>query len=466
MNRTLFTVNQSACPSAEMDRHISSLGLRRLDFEAHNTAGNTIFRVEGAPEAEAENKITRLPYLLKKFGNRDDAVEFLRCLKAIAGEDADQLSQQTVASHYLREMATKGTAVVLKEMALLEMQLNATMPEEPEYLPLTRKTSKPMPHPKPRFYPIFEGELRSIARGVYRKPSNSFDPRMEDLETSIEHLQSQGVEDTDVFFERQEQYAEDGLIGLQMSSFHKPVAVGQLDECEFDKFDLSAAAQGWVNVLMKAYIYSEDDYNLWLQLEALVEGESITFQDLTILREIHATFGSDIHLRTMRTNGLYRGFYTALRKSKDVKDLAAVLKEAYQAKEKGFLSVRAFTLLATAGKLHKERLLSQRDYPLTFLLKREVLANATAVNEESFKARLATLPTQQQQRVWDTVPMQGAALYMLNKIAETTHLPALKREGWRMFGENDKTHPIHQVPSFQQAYIWAALNERKAALAA
>jgi len=126
-NRHIFIPENTGSPKDGLFTHISSLGrLARLDFECFNVAGDVIFKVEGdaspTSQEDEEARIGSLAYAIKKLGNEVDAAEFARCLNAIC-DGGDARSRQTAASHYYREIAERGVSVVLKEMALLAMQL-------------------------------------------------------------------------------------------------------------------------------------------------------------------------------------------------------------------------------------------------------------------------------------------------------------------------------------------------------
>ncbi|MEP7343533.1 MAG: hypothetical protein ABI977_37785, partial [Acidobacteriota bacterium] len=126
-NRSIFIPQNSASPKDGLFAHISGLGqLARLDFERFNVAGEVIFKVEGdaAPTAQQdeEARIGSLAYALKKLGNEVDAAEFIRCLNVIC-EGGDARYRQTAASHYFRDIVERGVGLVLKDMALLAMQL-------------------------------------------------------------------------------------------------------------------------------------------------------------------------------------------------------------------------------------------------------------------------------------------------------------------------------------------------------
>jgi hypothetical protein len=130
-NHSIFLTQSYGSPFNDITRHISGLGLRRLDFECCAVAGEVLYTVEGdsAPtsQQDEEARIATLAYALKKLGNPEDAAEFMRCLSAIC-EEGDARYRQVAASYYYKEIAERGVGPVLKEMALLAMQLASLNP--------------------------------------------------------------------------------------------------------------------------------------------------------------------------------------------------------------------------------------------------------------------------------------------------------------------------------------------------
>src|SRR5215470_13477342 len=130
-NYNIFLPRNYGSPFNDMAEHISGLGLARLDFERCAVAGEVIYTVEGdstpTSQQDEESRIATLAYALKKLCNPEDVAEFMRCLNAIC-EEGDARYRQVAASYYYKEIAERGTGVVLKEMALLAMQLASLNP--------------------------------------------------------------------------------------------------------------------------------------------------------------------------------------------------------------------------------------------------------------------------------------------------------------------------------------------------
>src|SRR5262249_38732485 len=144
--------------------HISGLGLHRLDFEHYKTTDEVIFVVEGdsmpVSQQDEEARIGTLAYTLNKLWNAVDAAEFNRCRNAI-GAEGDALYRQAAAKHYYAEIERRGAGEVLKEMALLAMQLASLNPvkEVTEGDPEAAQTIRSASSSGSR---IFDREIRSI----------------------------------------------------------------------------------------------------------------------------------------------------------------------------------------------------------------------------------------------------------------------------------------------------------------
>src|SRR5499426_4467370 len=130
-NQSIFFPQSYGSPFNDITRHVSGLGLRRLDFERCAVAGEVLFTVEGdltpTSQQDEEARIATLAYALKKLGNPEDAAEFMRCLNAIC-EEGDARYRQVAASYYYGEIAERGASPVLKEMALIAMHLASLNP--------------------------------------------------------------------------------------------------------------------------------------------------------------------------------------------------------------------------------------------------------------------------------------------------------------------------------------------------
>jgi hypothetical protein len=270
-NQQLFNPVNTGSPRLDLYHHIARLPQpARLDVEAHTVAGDLIIRIEpdlGGAE-EDDTRILALPYALRFFGHHADAVEFTRCVKLIAGEDARPFNLQTIAAHYYREARTCPAAEVLKEMALLALQLGSVTasaeereycePEESEVLMLPAPCS--LAERRAAFFQraaqvlgeneaaeeddLFAAECRALARYGQRTAGFAYDE-------FAAHLATQEAACTDLdevdalyasFEATYEQYDEGHLVSLHMQHGERVIVAGRLDD-DLDETHLPPAAR-------------------------------------------------------------------------------------------------------------------------------------------------------------------------------------------------------------------------------
>jgi hypothetical protein len=125
-NHSIFHPQNFGSPFNDTAEHITGFGLARIDFERCADVGEVIYSVEGdstpTSQQDEEARISTLAQALKQFGNPEDAAEFMRCLNAIC-EEGDARYRQVAASYYYGEIAERGAATMLKEMALGECSI-------------------------------------------------------------------------------------------------------------------------------------------------------------------------------------------------------------------------------------------------------------------------------------------------------------------------------------------------------
>ncbi len=455
-NRSIFIPENSASPKDGLFVHISTLGqLARIDFEHFNVAGDVIFKVEGdampVAQQDEEARIGSLFYALKKLGNPVDAAEFSRCLNTIC-DGGDARSRQAAASHYFREIAVRGAGGVLKEMALLAMQLDQL--NHPEGVVLEENVvdfgvafgpcdsnavrSDRRERRNELRRSLFDEEVEAIER-LTRNARRVSKVARDDFTDWVNNLEEDGatVEELDVAFEvleAMDQYDENGAI-LVMSGYERTTACGRLDP-EYIEDDLPERSRHLAGDLRRAYangILIEaiwDDINAELDVIFPVKGKTETgerfyshanreFQELAreILETILADCQSDFHLTALRTNKSYRTFHKAVRGASDTKQIRETMKRAYEKRLSGVLPLKHFTALATAAQLQRERLQS--------------------------------------------APVSKTAALLLEEIAMASD-GKLRFLRWAMYGENQPNHVIHQLPSQEAEKIWTALKNRPA----
>src|SRR5215468_1341086 len=371
-NHSIFFPQSFGSPLNDITKHISGLGLRRLDFERCAVAGEVLYTVEGdsAPtsQQDEEARISTLAYALKKLGNPEDAAEFMRCLNAIC-EEGDARYRQVVASYYYGEIAEHGASVALKQMALIAMQLASLNPAEER----TEDDSEAAYDIRSSSYsghPIFDHEIRSVERMIRARRKASRLPQDGHGEW-LEFLLSAGVscEELDDVIdpaEAMDQYCENGAI-IRMSAHERTVGCGRVDH-EFTADDLPERARHLAGCLRRAYSDGVeldeiwDDVNAQLDILLPVAGRTadggrffsranIELQRITrdTLEAILDDCCHDCNLNAMRCSRSYRRFYQMIREADDTKIVGQTMKEAYAAKESGEPSLKHFTLLKTAS---------------------------------------------------------------------------------------------------------------------
>jgi hypothetical protein len=259
-NHQIFHPANTGSPRFDLYSHLSRLPhTARIDFEEHSLVGNNlIIRIEPdlgpATEQEAEAKIASVPYAERVFGNNTDAVEFIRCVKLIAGSDARPFNLQLVASHYYGEAKTRPTGEVLKEMALLALQLVAIAATEDERqfgdisetiievqdaeLSLSDRRALSLARAAQVLgetedeTSIFELECRTIARFTSHTSgfvTDDFAAYLSDQEATVE-----SAEELDALYETYEavyeQYDEDHVVSLHMTDGERVIVAGSLDD--------------------------------------------------------------------------------------------------------------------------------------------------------------------------------------------------------------------------------------------
>jgi len=437
-NHSIFLVENYGSPVHNTLEHISALGLRRLDFERCAVAGEVIYSIEGdstpVSQQDEEARIATLAHALKKLGNPEDAAEFMRCLNAIC-EEGDARYRQVAASYYYNEIAGRGAGPVLKEMALLAMQLAALNPVTEDADSDSQATYALCAKSKSRS--LFDREIAEVERmirGRRRSAGFAHDEWTEwlnDLEGNGATLDE--LDDAFAHVEALEQYDEGGAI-IRMSAHERTVACGRIDH-EFTDDDLPERARHLAGHLRHAYLAGVNIDEIWegvnAQLDVLfpVTGKTsegsgffsranLELQRLTrhTLEAILDDCSHDCHLTAMRSNRSYSRFYRITREAEDTKVVGRAMKEAYAAKESDELSLKHFTLLKTASALQRERL--------------------------------------------ERAPLSEEARALIREV-ETATPAKLRYLSWAFYGENQPEHPIHSLPAQMISRIWSVLKIRK-----
>lgn len=286
----LYRPADSGSPGQDYCRHISRHDTHRIDLEdTIIIGGGVIVRIEpdlaSMDEKEAEAKIASIAYAQKVLGNNDDAVEFVRCVKLLAGEDARGRDLQIIASHYYTETKSRPVSDVLKEMALLAMQLTSVTStnDERQFGELTETDVPFVPEPMTQSdrralslsraaqvlgeveltaADIFQLEIRS--RNAYRHNGHTqgfvydegsqFQSFLRDLSETTDDETLEAIQES---YDRvNEQYDEDHVVSLHMSDGERVVVLGTLDE-DVDASYLPEEARHLAADLRKIFVGGE-----------------------------------------------------------------------------------------------------------------------------------------------------------------------------------------------------------------
>jgi hypothetical protein len=441
-NHSIFFPQSYGSPCNDVTKHISSLGLRRLDFERYAVAGEVLYIIDGdstpTSQQDEEARIATLAYALKKLGNPEDAAEFMRCLNAIC-EEGDARYRQVAASHYYKEIAERGTGVVLKEMALLAMQLASLnlVTEESDDSPEAIYTLSAKSRPRSLF-DLEVVEAERLIRGRRKCAGLVHDEWTEwlnDLEANGATIDE--LDDAFRYVEALDQYDEGGAI-IRMSAHERTVASGRVNH-ELTADDLPEQARYLASFLRQSFSDGVkideiwDDINAQLDILFPVTGKTseggrffsranIELQRLTrdTLEAILDDCRHDCHLTAMRRSPSYRHFYQMIREADDTKIVGQAMKDAYTAKESDDLPLKHFTLLKTASVLQRERL--------------------------------------------ERAPLSKESHRLIREV-ETASPAKLQYLSWAFYGKNQPEHPIHSLPTHMVSRIWDLLKTRRLEIA-
>lgn len=438
-NHNIFLPKSCGSPVHDVAEHISHLGLGRLDFEHYAVAGDVIYSVEGdlisTSQQDEEARIATLAYALKKLGNPENAAEFMRCLNTIC-EEGDARYRQIVASYNYGEIAERGASVVLKEMALIAMQL-ASLNSVEERTEDGSEAAYDIRSSSCSGHPIFDHEIRSVERMIRTRRKASRLPQDGHGEW-LEFLLSAGVsceELHDVIdpAEAMDQYCENGAI-IRMSANERTVACGRVDR-EITAGDLPERARFLAGDLIRAYISGAeieeiwDDINAQLNILYPVKGgtengrffswANIELQRLTrdTLEAILEDCFGDYHLTAMRNNRAYRRIYSKIRQATDARVVSELMKQAYASRQNGEMSVKHFIALNTASSNQRERL--------------------------------------------KAAPISATAYRIIKEIL-TASPEKLGYLRWAMYRNNCPSHDVHKLTQDEVSLLWSVMKARMA----
>jgi hypothetical protein len=358
----------------------------------------------------------------------------MRCLNAIC-EGGDARYRQVVASYYYCEIAERGAAPVLKEMALIAMHLASLNPvmedveSDAEVDFALRDGSNPRS--------LFDREVAAVNRMIRgRRKSACF--VQDEWAEWLNDLEANGatadeLDDAFAHVEALDQYDEGGAI-VRMSAHERTFACGRVDY-EFTADDLPEHARFLAGDLLLDYVSGVEIAEIWDEVNAKLDilfpvkrkttdgakffsRANLELQRLTrdTLEGILEECLIDYHFTAMRNNRSYRRFYKGIRYATDIVVIGALIKEAYEARQNGDLSVKHFIALNTAANNQRERLLS--------------------------------------------VPLSAAAYRLIEQIVVASE-KKLGYLAWAMYGGNETSHPFHTLNSQEQTRVWEVMTARK-----
>lgn len=480
-----FMPANTGSPMQDWCAHLSQNPLRRRELEEFSILGEVVVRIadELEPEPIDRVRILSLEYAMKILSDETDAKEFVRCVKSIASPDAGQYEFEQIAAYYYGEIRRRNVSEVLAEMGLLGMQLEAVtatlsdreinfeeseMPEQKLCVADQRRVQEAARNRKslPPKCANFDDEMLSVLARVGRQKVSRmmFDDfaefYLEDGEKSIEEL------DRDfTTFEQLEQFDENGLIGITMSSSQRSVVVFDL-ECELDVDCVPYESRGLASQLPKLFVgyslggnavqearqmlncagwsmpsshpFSDNEFEEWLAISldriydrtvirsarrtysigkegnielALDQEVNPDFEEMqyaaSVLRVLWQRQYADFHLRSLR-HDIYQETYLAIRGTSDTADVAGLKKKAYaDFKEHKNLSLKEFTALNTVAKSQEVRLKNHLSKEAWLWLRK--IEKSTPGQLRFLKFGLyndpeaKTFMRQEKQRLWDAV---------------------------------------------------------------
>jgi hypothetical protein len=233
-----------------------------------------------------------------------------------------------------------------------------------------------------------------------------------------------------------DQYDEGGAI-VRMSAHERTFACGRADH-EFTADDLPEQARFLAGDLLRAYTSGVEIEEIWVEVNARLdvlfsvsgrtaEGSrffsqaNLELQRLTrdALEGIIDDCFGNFHQTAMRNSHSYRRFYTRIRRATDASAIGELMKQAYETRQNGEISVKHFIALNTAAENQRERLLS--------------------------------------------APLSATAYKLIDEIVAASE-KKLGYLGWVMYGDNNPSHPIQKLNLCEQTRVWEVMTACKGAI--
>jgi hypothetical protein len=518
-----YRIQSSGSPMHDWAKHIADNNLFRRDLEETSLLGNIVVRAaEGDEKPALERvKILSLVYATRFFGSVEDGKEFVRCVQSIADPQAAQFELEQIASHYYRECRTRNVAEVLKEMAILGMEMTlVTAPKNeleidntekeigeikltPEDEKRVRQAQKNLP-PLPHRTPNFDAEMRAITNQLSRVSITKahYD------EFAAYYLGETGktldeLDEDYRRFESHEQYTEDGLLGMKMSGTTHTEVVLELDaeitadylpesvqpiakrlQLIFVGYEIGGrAAQAARHFMACRKIENLDNIRAGeafrlnapfvetakpllteFSLSPLSRAEISEWIDL----QLDAIYSREVVRTARRVSALKTGepveyvVNQTVNPDFDEKQYACmVLQILLEQMERDFHLVHL-----RRNEVYQNIYLKIRSAKDTAVLAQtaEIARRAKEEKRLSLKeyTALTTVAKSQFGRLGSNHP--SAALYCLEKEIGAADSRKIRYLKWAMYGANQPAHPVHSLPKQEMQRAWTALKSRELVL--
>lgn len=516
-----YRIESSGSPMNDWARHISKNDLFRRELEENSVlGGNVVVRVAEGDETPAleKVKILSLSYATRVFGNVEDAKEFVRAVKSICDPQAVQFELEQIASFYYRECRKRPVPEVLKEMALLGMELMRVTasvndleiegteteigeikltPTDVKRVRAAQKNLPPLPPPTPNF----DAEMRAIEKRLSRSSAS----KLNEDEFAAFYLTDEGksIEELDDDFRKfdaHEQYDEDGLLGLRMSGSAHTEVVLELDG-EITAEYLPEAVQPLAKMLQLVFVGHEMGASAAQAARHFVACRKIENLDNIRAREafrLNAPFNetakptvSEFSVLPLERGEILEWIDLNL-DALYPREVVRVARRVTTGKKGEWLE---FTVNQTVNPDFEEKqyagailqiLLEQteRDFHLCALRRNAVYqsiylqirrAKDTAVLSQTAElgrrakdekrlslkeyTALSTVAKSQFARLSSCRP--SPMLYRLEKEIASADARKIGYLKWAMYGTNCPAHPVHDLPKQEVQKAWAALKTRE-----
>ena len=516
-----YRIESSGSPMNDWARHISRNDLFRRELEENSVlGGNVVVRVAHGDEQPALErvKILSLSYATRVFGNSDDAKEFVRCVKSIADPQAAQFELEQIASHYYRECRQRPVPEVLKEMALLGMEMTRVTasindleiefeefetgeieltPADEKRVRQAQKNLPPLAEPTPNFDAEMQAVKKKLSRGSLSKANQD---EFADYYLSDEGKSLEELDDDFRRFDAHEQYDEDGLLGLRMSGSQHTEVVLELDaeitaeylptdvqplakllQLVFVGFEIGGrAAQGARHFVACRKIENADNIRAReaFRLNApFFETEKPTLAEFSILplTRDEITEWIDLNLDALYSREVIRSArrVTTGKKGEWVEfTVNQTVNPDFDEKQYAGL-VLHILLEQTERDFHLSALRRNAVYQSIYLQIRRAKDTAVLAQTAEIARRakdekrlslkeytaLSTVAKSQFARLSDARP--SAALYRLEKEIAAADARKIGYLKWAMYGTNQPAHPVHSLPKQEIQKAWSALKNRE-----